>query len=47
MRPEFHPINGKVELQTEINKIKFDVEKAGGFWLKTTIKKEKQAAKFT
>ena len=37
----------KVKLQTEINKIKFDVEKAGGFWLKTTIKKEKQRGKFT
>ena len=36
-----------VKLQTRINKIYFDVEKAGGFWLKTTIKKEKQREKFT
>ena len=37
----------KVKLQTEINKINLDVEKAGGLGLKTTMKNEKQGAKFT
>ena len=37
----------KVKLQTEIIKINFDVEKAGGLGLKTTMKKDKQGAKFT
>ena len=37
----------KVKLQTEIIKINLDFEKAGGFGLKTTMKKDKQGAKFT
>ena len=37
----------KVKLPTEIFKIKLDVEKAGGLGLKTTMKKDKQGAKFT
>ena len=37
----------KVKLQTEINKINLDVENAGGLGLKTTMKKNKQRAKFT
>ena len=37
----------RVKLQTEITKIKLDVEKAGGLGLKTTMKKDKQGAKFT
>ena len=37
----------KVKLQTEIIKINLDVEKAGGLGLKTTMKKDKQGAKFT
>ena len=37
----------KVKLPTEIFKINLDVEKAGGLGLKTTIKRDKQGAKFT
>ena len=37
----------KVKLQSKIIKINLDVEKAGGLGLKTTIKKDKQGAKFT
>ena len=37
----------KVKLQTEIIKIDLDVEKASGFGVKTTMKKDKQGAKFT
>ena len=37
----------KVKLQTEIIKNNLDVEKAGGLGLKTTMKKDKQGAKFT
>ena len=37
----------KVKLQTEIIKINLNVEKAGGLGLKTTMKKDKQGAKFT
>ena len=37
----------KIKLQTEIIKINIDVEKAGGLVLKTTMKKDKQGAKFT
>ena len=36
-----------VKLQTKIIKINLDVEKAGGLGLKTTMKKDKQRAKFT
>ena len=37
----------KVKLQTEIIKINLHVEKAGGLGLKTTMKEDKQGAKFT
>ena len=37
----------KVKLQTEIIKINLDLEKAGGLGLKTTMKRDKQGAKFT
>ena len=37
----------KVKLQTEIIKINLDVEEAGDLELKTTMKKDKQGAKFT
>ena len=37
----------KVKLQTKIIKINLDVEKAGGLGFRTTMKKDKQGAKFT
>ena len=37
----------KVKLQTKIIKINLDVEEAGDLELKTTMKKDKQGAKFT
>ena len=37
----------KVKLQTQIFKINLDVEKAGVLGLKTTMRKDKQGAKFT
>ena len=37
----------KVKLPTEIIKIILDVEKTSGLGVKTTMKKDKQGAKFT